>query len=108
MRSVFPAVARTVIPIATYAATTTPLAERIRAVIRFEGGVADTRLGCDFYRLVAGDRLLWGAGVGARSASPKALAPFVAQRIRSVYPQLGDVTISHAWSGLMSYAVHKM
>jgi gamma-glutamylputrescine oxidase len=26
----------------------------------------------------------------------------------SVYPQLGDPSIEHAWSGVMGYALHKM
>ena len=39
---------------------------------------------------------------------PRGLAGSIQRDIRDVYPQLGAVKVDQAWSGLMSYAVHKM
>jgi glycine/D-amino acid oxidase-like deaminating enzyme len=109
LRSQLAPVASTVLQVATYIGTTGRLGERIFDAVRYSGGIADTRLGCDFYRVVDRDRLLWGGGISTRTAAaPRGLASGISRRIRSVYPQLGPVEITYAWSGVMSYAVHKM
>jgi glycine/D-amino acid oxidase-like deaminating enzyme len=108
LRSQLAPIARTVLQVATYVGTTGRLGEGIFDAVRYSGGIADTRLGGDFYRMVDGDRLLWGGGISTRTAAPRGLARSISRRIGSVYPQLGPVEITHAWSGVMSYAVHKM
>src|SRR5260370_31631272 len=89
-------------------AVTAPLGEAVGGGIRYGGGVSDTRRGGDYYRSVDGDRLLWGSGISTRISAPRGLAGLIERDIRDVYPQLGAVKVDHAWSGLMSYAVHKM
>ena len=57
----------------------------------YRGGVSDTRLADNHYRIVGGDRLMWSGGsttLGSRSAATgqsRSSAPS-----RSIYPQLGD------------------
>src|SRR5260370_36774708 len=82
--------------------------EALGDAIRYRGSVSDTRLGGDYYRIVDGDRLLWGSRISTRISAPRGLAGLIERDIRDVYPQLGAVKVDHAWSGLMSYAVHKM
>jgi glycine/D-amino acid oxidase-like deaminating enzyme len=103
-----PQLAATVLPISTYVAVTAPLGEKLFEAVRYSGAVADTRRACDYYRVVADDRLLWGGRISARTSEPRRLAARMRRDILGVYPQLGDVEITHAWSGTMAYAVHKM
>jgi glycine/D-amino acid oxidase-like deaminating enzyme len=106
--AIFPLAAGTVVPVASYIATTAPLGERLRDAIRYDGAVTDTRRAGDYYRVIGGDRLMWGGRITTRLTPPRWLKALMRRDIARVYPQLGDVEIEHAWSGVMSYAVHKM
>jgi gamma-glutamylputrescine oxidase len=104
----FAANSGTVMPIVSYLGATAPVGDRLRQAIGYAGGVGEMRLGGDHYRVVHGDRLLWGGGIDARTSMPRALAPRIAGRIRETYPQLGKVDVTYAVSGVMAYAVHQM
>ena len=106
--AVFPPVAGTVVPVASYLATTAPLGERLAQTITYPGAVSDTRRAGDYYRVIGGDRLMWGGRITTRLAPPRWLPMLLRRDIVRVYPQLADVQIEHAWAGTMSYAVHKM
>jgi gamma-glutamylputrescine oxidase len=103
----FPALARTVLPVATHVAVTAPLGEKLGESIRYAGAIADTRRAGDYYRIV-GDRLLWGGRITTRTAPPSRLKRLIARDLVSVYPQLKGVAMEHAWSGIMGYAIHRM
>lgn len=105
---VFPPIAGTVVPVASYIATTAPLGERLAEAITYPGVVADTRRAGDYYRVIGGDRLMWGGRITSRLSPPRRLPRLLRGDIVRVYPQLADVQIEYAWSGTMSYAVHKM
>ncbi len=100
--------AETVLPVSTYVAVTAPLGEKLFEAVRYTGAVADTRRACDYYRIVDDDRLLWGGRISASTSQPRRLEARMRRDILSVYPQLGEIEITHAWSGVMAYAVHKM
>jgi hypothetical protein len=76
--------------------------------VRYTGAVADTRRAGDYYRVIDDDRLLWGGRISTRTSEPRRLKAQIRRDILTVYPQLGDVEIEHAWAGTMAYAVHKM
>ena len=103
----FPALARTVLPVATHVAVSAPLGEKLGESIRYAGAIADTRRAGDYYRIV-GDRLLWGGRITTRTAPPSRLKRLIARDLVSVYPQLKGVAMEHAWSGIMGYAIHRM
>ena len=105
---VFPAVERAVLPVATYVITSGHLGDGLRQAIGFSGCIGDTRRAGDYYRIVEGDRLLWGGRITTRRSEPKHLAESLKADIRRIYPQLGDFKVDFAWSGLMGYARHKM
>lgn len=105
---VFAPIAATAVPVASYIATTAPLGERLAGAISYPGAVADTRRAGNYYRVIGGDRLMWGGRLTTRLSAPRRLAAILRGDIARVYPQLDDVEIEHAWSGVMSYAVHKM
>jgi glycine/D-amino acid oxidase-like deaminating enzyme len=103
-----PALARAVMPIATYVITTEPLGERLRDAMRTQAAVYDTRFAFDYYRPLADTRLLWGGRISVRDRSPDDVRRLLMADLLRVYPQLRGVRVEHAWSGLMSYARHKM
>jgi len=105
---VFAPIAATAVPVASYIATTAPLGERLAGAISYPGAVVDTRRAGDYYRVIGGDRLMWGGRLTTRLSAPRRLPAILRRDIARVYPQLDDVDIEHAWSGVMSYAVHKM
>ncbi|MCB1464280.1 MAG: FAD-binding oxidoreductase [Nitratireductor sp.] len=100
-----------ILPVSTYVVTAR--SARLEEAIRFEGCLGDTRRAGDYYRIVDGPggegrRLLWGGRITTRRSLPPHLGEELARDIRSVYPQLDDLAIEHAWAGLMGYATHKM
>src|SRR3990167_6187706 len=76
--------------------------------MRTQAAVYDTRFAFDYYRPLADTRLLWGGRISIQDRTPGQVQRLLRADLVRVYPQLADVKISHAWSGLMSYARHKM
>lgn len=95
-------------PIATYVMVTEPLGARLREAIATTAAVYDTRFAFDYYRALPDTRLLWGGRISIRDRSPDAVSRLLRRDLARVFPQLADVRIERAWSGLMSYARHQM
>ncbi len=101
---------RSILPIATYVMTTEPLGQRLTEEV-FTGtraAVYDTRFAFDYYRPLPDTRLLWGGRISIFDRSPRVVARLLKRDLLRVFPQLADVRIDHAWSGLMGYPVHQM
>lgn len=99
---------RSYLPIATYVLLTEPLGDLLAQSIRTTAGIGDDRRAGDYYRIVAGGRLLWGGRITTRRRDPRDLAALLRREMVGTYPQLAPVKIEAAWSGLMSYARHLM
>jgi gamma-glutamylputrescine oxidase len=99
---------RAIVPVATYVAVTEPLGDRLQTAMRTPCAVHDTRFALDYYRPLHDSRILWGGRVTVRRSDPTDLAGLMRGDLLKVYPQLAGVEMETAWSGLMSYAVHKM
>lgn len=97
-----------VMPIATYVMVTEPLGARLADAIRTRSAVYDTRFAFDYYRALPDTRLLWGGRISIRDRAPGDVARLLRTDLARVFPQLADVGIERAWSGLMSYARHQM
>jgi len=97
----------TLLPVWRYAAVTAPLGDRLAEAIAFRGSVTDSD-GIDHFRVVEGDRLMWASPETTWAANPARFAPAIARRIRTIFPQLGRVEISEAWSGAIGQTVHGM
>jgi glycine/D-amino acid oxidase-like deaminating enzyme len=104
---VVPALHRAYLPIATYMLLSEPIAD-IAQAINTSAAVADDRRAGDYYRVVDGNRILWGGCITTRTADPANLAEIMRRRIVETYPQLKHLRVAAAWSGLMSYARHLM
>ncbi|MFD0726905.1 NAD(P)/FAD-dependent oxidoreductase [Lysobacter brunescens] len=97
-----------VLPIATYVMVTEPLGDRLSTVLRTQAAVYDTRFAFDYYRPLPDTRLLWGGRISILDRSPAQVQRLLLRDLAHVYPQLADVRVDFAWSGLMSYARHEM
>jgi glycine/D-amino acid oxidase-like deaminating enzyme len=103
-----PRLARAALPIASYVMTTEPLGERLREAMLTEAAVYDTRFAFDYYRPLPDTRLLWGGRIAVRAPGPEAVVRLLYGDMLKVYPQLAGVRVEHAWTGMMSYARHRM
>jgi glycine/D-amino acid oxidase-like deaminating enzyme len=103
-----PQVSRAMQPVATYVITTQPMTELLDQVIATPASIADTRRAGDYYRRLPDGRLLWGGRITTRQSVPPRLADLMRRDMLSVYPLLGAAKTSHAWAGLMGYALHSM
>lgn len=104
----YPRVSRAMQPVATYVMATQPMAELLDQAISTPACIADTRRAADYYRRLPDGRLLWGGRITTRQSEPIRLTDMMRRDMLSVYPQLTAATPSHAWAGLMGYALHKM
>ena len=104
----YPRLGGAVLPIATYVMVTEPLGDRLQGAMRTGAAVYDTRFAFDYYRPLADTRLLWGGRISILERSSAAVARLLYGDMLKVYPQLAGARVDYAWSGMMSYARHKM
>lgn len=97
-----------ILPIATYVIATEHLGEQVHKLIRTQAAIIDDRMASDYYRIVDGDRILWGGRITAKTNEPKRLAGLMKSDMLNVYPTLKDAKVEMAWTGLMAYARHRM
>lgn len=70
--------------------------------------IYDSRFSSDYYRILPGNRVLWGGRV-SMWAEPDNIAKLHMQDMFNIYPQLkGHVEPDVAWGGDLAYAPHKM
>jgi glycine/D-amino acid oxidase-like deaminating enzyme len=102
------AIGRAVLPVATYAAVTARLGAKLEDALGTPSAISDDRRAGDYYRIVDGDRLLWGGRITTRRSTPARLADKMRADMVSTYPALGQPAIDFCWPGQMAYALHKM
>ncbi len=103
-----PKISRAMLPIATYVMASAPMDDALDEAIKTTSFVSDTRRAGDYYRRLKNGRLLWGGRITTRKSRPVKLAGMLRDDVASVYPQLKNLKLTHAWEGLMGYATHKM
>src|SRR5450432_895918 len=89
----------TLLPVWRYGGVTAPLGERLAEAIAFKGSVSDAD-GVDHFRVVDGDRLIWASPETTWNARPSGFASALQRRIRTVFPQLGNVEIAETFGGV--------
>lgn len=108
LANLYPKIDASVLPIATYVMVTEPLNDRMQDILQTKAAIYDTRFAFDYYRPLPDSRLLWGGRISVLDRSPDAVKKLLHRDLIKVFPQLSDVKIDYAWSGLMSYARHEM
>src|SRR5260370_22566985 len=84
------------------------LGARLADAIAYRGAVTDTDLASNHYRILGNDRLLWSGHTTTWEADPKRFVRRLKADLTAVYPQLVDVEVEHAWSGVLGNALHRM
>lgn len=104
-----PELHRAFLPIATYVMISQSAPELIATAIHTRSAIGDDRRAGDYYRLVEdGKRVLWGGKITTRTSEPRDLGKLLHQTMVDTYPQLAGLEIDTVWTGLMSYARHRM
>ena len=103
-----PRLAATLLPMTTYVITTAPLGDRLAGAIGYRGGVSDSDLADNHYRVVGGDRLMLSGRSTAWLRDPRRYVGALTANIKKTYPQLGDVTADYAWAGTLGITIHRM
>ena len=79
------------LPITTYIVVTRPLGKKLKQAIRTLDGISDGRRAGNYYRIVEGDRLLWGGDITAfGEVDSTRISEKMSRDLASVYPQLVD------------------
>jgi gamma-glutamylputrescine oxidase len=107
--AVLPALKRAFLPIATYVLLTEHAPDIVQSAIRTRAAILDDRRAGDYYRVVDdGSRILWGGRITTRTTDPRNIAALLRREMVTTYPQLAELKVDVAWSGLMAYARHLM
>lgn len=96
------------IPINNFIIVTEPLGRVASEVLPHNAAVADTRFVVNYYRLVEGNRLLFGGGENYSYRFPRHIAPVVRKAMSGVFPQLKDTVIDYAWGGTLAITRNRL
>ncbi len=106
--STAPALARHIMTVGTYIVATEPLgAARARALIANNAAITDINWVLDYFRLSADHRLLFGGRVSYSGLDPFNTMQATRARMLTVFPQLADVPVSHAWGGYVDITLNR-
>ena len=108
LKPLMPRLAATLVPVTTYVITTAPLGPRLAETVGYRGGISDTDLADNHYRIVGGDRLMLSGRSTAWAREPRRYIGALTADIKQTYPQLGDVAVDYAWAGTLGVTVHRM
>jgi gamma-glutamylputrescine oxidase len=103
-----PRLAATMVPVTTYVITTAPLGDALTQAVGYLGGVSDTDLADNHYRIVGGDRLMLSGRSTAWLRDVRHYVGALTGDIKRTYPQLGDVAVDYAWAGTLGITMHRM
>ena len=95
-----PEVAGEVIPVLSWQMATTPISDNIaKTIIPGRQAMSDTHRELYFARWDARNRLVTGGAAVFPGAGGANLRPPIAERLKRLWPQLGEVTFDYVWSG---------
>ena len=106
--ALLPRIAGTLIPIWSYVIATKHIGRRLAEAIAYRGAITDTDLADNHYRVVDGDRLLWSGRSTTWEGDAGRFGTKLLADIAAIYPQLGEIEVEHAWSGLLGNPLHRM
>ena len=95
-----PAIATEVIPVRSWQMSTKPISDNVRkSIIPARQAMSDTHRELYFARWDARGRLITGGAAIAPGPGGVNVARHTVERLKRLWPQLGDVEIDHVWSG---------
>lgn len=106
--AIAPEVAARIMPVGTYMIATEPMApERADALMRGRPAASDTNFVLDYFRLSGDHRLLFGGADSYSGSAPRNLIARIRAGMLSVFPQLADLGIPHAWGGFVDVTMNQ-
>jgi len=103
-----PRLARRILGVGTYIVATDVLGEaRARALLPRNAAVTDINWVLDYFRRSSDHRLLFGGRVSYSGLDPFNTAEATRRRMLAVFPQLGDVRLTHAWGGFVDITMNR-
>ncbi len=101
-RELAPDIAREVVPTLSWQMATQPISHNIRGtIIPGRQAMSDTHGELYFCRWDARGRLVTGGALALQLDQARRLRPYIAARLRRLWPQIGDVSFDHVWSGFL-------
>lgn len=105
----WPGLRQTIVPVRSYQMATSVLSDNIRRTILPEGhALSDTRGDLYFYRFDANGRLVTGGGLIVPFGWDSRIRARITERVRRVFPQIGDVTFDYVWWGYVAGTADRM
>jgi len=99
----WPGLRRTIVPVRSYQMATSVLSDNIRRTILPEGhALSDTRGDLYFFRFDENGRLVTGGALMLPVAWDSRLRARIAERLRRVFPQIGEVQFDYTWWGYIA------
>lgn len=100
-----PWLTRRLMPIGSYIIATEELGEeRIEKLFPRRRMISDTKRILNYYRPSPdGRRIIWGGRASFGQSTPEAAAPHLHAMMVSVFPELRDVRVTHAWTGNVAF-----
>lgn len=99
-KSLAPGIAREVVPVLSWQMATQPLSESARkTIIPGRQAMSDTHGELYFARYDARDRLVTGGAVIGPANKAGKMKSMVAERLKNLWPQIGDISFDHVWNG---------
>jgi glycine/D-amino acid oxidase-like deaminating enzyme len=100
-----PWLARRLVPLNSYIIATEELPEAtIERLFPGRRMISESRRVLNYFRPSPdGRRVLWGGRASFRKATPEGSAPALHGRMAACFPELREVRITHAWTGLVAF-----
>ncbi len=104
--AVTPWIRRRLIPVASFIVATEELPEKLAAeLIPKRRMIVDTKRILFYFRLSPdGRRLIFGGRARFTPTSAKTSAPIMHRFITTIFPQLADIRLTHAWNGNVAFS----
>lgn len=103
-----PPLAGKVLPAGSYIIATEPLGEALaRQLIPQNMALCDQRVGLDYYRLSADNRLLFGGACHYSGRDPADIAAYMRPKMLAVFPQLANTRIDYQWGGMIGISANR-
>ena len=97
-----------VLPAGSYVVATERLPESLaRALIPQNMALCDQKVGLDYYRLTADNRLLFGGACHYSGRDPKDIGAYMRPKVLKVFPQLADVRLDYQWGGMIGITANR-
>jgi glycine/D-amino acid oxidase-like deaminating enzyme len=98
-----------VIPAGSYVIATEPLGQELaHELLPQDMAVCDQRVGLDYYRLSADNRLLFGGLCNYSGRHPRDITASIRPRMVKVFPQLEHAKIDYEWGGYIAITIKRI